>query len=104
VSREERLTLVVEWQRQMPQWRAKSAQLQHGGQCQAAPLSKGRRGPAPKPPGRKPGAGPFRDREATQPEAITAPPVDVQGTRDACPAWGPLAEERVDLASSDRAS
>ena len=54
---------------------------------------------APKPPGRKPGAGTFRYREAPPPEAVTEPPVDVKVILESCPACGgPLAEERVDLA------
>ena len=79
--------------------RAEIEQLKRGGKRQAAPFSKGTRVTEPKPPGRKPGAGPFRYREAPPPEAITEPPVDVKVTLDACPrVAGPLAEERVDLA------
>jgi transposase len=99
LSREALLALVVELQRQITELRAEIDQLKRGGKRQAAPFSKGTRVTEPKPPGRKPGAGPFRDREAPPPEAITALPVDVKVTLEACPACGgPLAEERVDLA------
>ena len=99
LSREELLALVVEWPRQITEWRAEIDQLKRGGKRQAAPFSKGTRIAEPKPPGRTPGAGPFRSREAPPPEAITALPIDVQVTLDACPACGgPREEERVDFA------
>jgi transposase len=106
LSREELLALVGELQRQITELRASHEalraeidQLKRGGKRQAAPFSKGTRVADPKPPGRKPGSGTFRHREVPSPEAITAPPVDVRVTLDACPACGgPLAEERVDLA------
>jgi transposase len=106
LSREELLALVAELQRQLAEWRASNEalraeieQLKRGGKRQAAPFSKGTRVTEPKPPGRKPGSGPFRYREAPPPEAITEPPVDVRVILEACPACGgPLAEERVDLA------
>ena len=98
--------MVAELQRQMAELiasnealRAEIEQLKRGGKRQAAPFSKGTRVTEPKPPGRKPGSGPFRYREAPPPEAITEPPVDVQVTLDACPTCGgPLEGERVDLA------
>jgi len=67
LSREELLALVVELQRQMTELRAEIDQLKRGGKRQAAPFSKGTRVAKPKPPGRKPGAGPFRSREAHRP-------------------------------------
>jgi transposase len=97
VSREDLLALVAELQRQVAELRAEIDQLKRSGKRQVAPFSKGTRVADPKPPGRKPGAGPFRYREAPPPEAITEPPVEVQVTLDACPACGgPLAEEHVD--------
>lgn len=105
LSHEELLALVVELQRQIAELRANNEalraeieQLKGGGQRQAAPFSRGTRVTAPKPPGRKPGSGPFRYREAPPPEALTAPSVAVQVTRDGCPiCGGPLEEERVDF-------
>jgi hypothetical protein len=99
LRREDLLALVAERQHQIAELRAEIEQRKRGGKRQAAPCSKGTRVADPKPPGRKPGAGPFRSREAPPPEAITEPPVDVRVTLDACPACGgPLAEERVDVA------
>jgi transposase len=113
LSREELLALVAELQRQMTALqrqvaelaasnetlRAEIEQLKRSGKRQAAPFSKGTREPEPKCPGRKPGSGAFRYREAPPPETITEPPVDVQVPHDACPACGgELVEERVDFA------
>jgi transposase len=106
LSREELLALVAELQRQIAELRASNEalraeidQLKRAGKRQAAPFSTGTRAAEPKPPGRKPGSGTFRYREAPPPEAITAPPVDVKVTVDACPTCGgPLEEERVDFA------
>ena len=105
LSREELLALVGELQRQLTELcasnaklRAEIEQLKQGGKRQAAPFSRGTRVPDPQPPGRKPGSGTFRDREAPPPEAFTEPPVEVPVAFDACPTWGgPLAEERVDV-------
>ncbi len=106
LSREDLLALVAELQRQIAELtatnealRAEIEELKRSGKRQAAPFSKGTRVTAPKPPGRKPGSGTFRYREAPSLEAITEPPVDVTVTLEACPACGgPLVEERVDVA------
>jgi len=78
LSREDLLALVVELQRQIAgltannqALRAELDQLTRSGTRQAVPFSKDIRVPAPKPPGRKPGSGPFRYREAPPLEAIT---------------------------------
>ena len=98
LSREELLALVAELQDQIAAVRAEVDELKRGGKRQAAPFAKGARVAEPKRPGRKPGAGTFRDREAPLPEAITERSVDVQVSRDACPACGgPLEEARVDF-------
>ena len=105
LSREERLALVVELQRQIAEWRAsheawraESEPLQGGGKRQAAPCSRGTRVLAPKPPGRTPGSGTLRYREAPPPEALTEPPVEVPVRLEGClTCGGPLAEERVDF-------
>ena len=105
LSRKELLALVVELQRQIAELRASNEalraeieQFKGGGKRQAAPFSRGTRVTDPKPPGRRPGSGTFRYREAPPPEALTAPPVAVQVTIDGCPTCGgPLEEERVDF-------
>jgi len=77
---------------------AEVERLTRGAKRQAAPFSKGTRVAEPKPPGRTPGAGPFRYHEPPPSEAITTPPVDVKVTLDACPTCGGhLEEARVDL-------
>jgi uncharacterized small protein (DUF1192 family)/transposase len=106
LNREDLLVVVAELQRQIAALtatvealRAELDQVKRSGKRQAAPFSRGTRVANPKPPGRKPGTGTFRYREAPPPEAITEPPVDVLVRREACPACGgPLAEERVDFA------
>src|SRR5262245_39629926 len=99
LSREELLALVAELQRQIAALRAEIDALKRGGKRQAAPFAKGTRVAEPKPPGRMPGTGTFRCREAPPPEDMTQPPVEVKVTQDACPACGgPLEETRVDLA------
>jgi hypothetical protein len=106
LNREGLLALVVELQRQVAALtatnevlRAELDQLTRSGRRQAAPFSKGTWAAEPKPPGRKPGSGTFRYREAPPPEALTEPPVDVQVSLVACPACGgELVEERVDFA------
>jgi transposase len=105
LSREDLLALVAELQRQIAELRASHEalcaeidQLKRGGKRQAAPFSKGIRVPGPKPPGRKPGSGPFHYRKAPPPEAITEPPVEVTVTLAVCPLCGGLlTEERVDV-------
>jgi transposase len=99
LSRDDLLVLVAELQGQITELRAEIEQLKRGGKRQAASFSKGTRVADPKSPGRKPGAGPFRYREAPPPETMTAPPVDIRVLLEACPrCGGPLAEERVDWA------
>ena len=99
LSREELLALVAELQHQLAALRAEIDELKRGGKRQAAPFSQGSRVAEPKRPGRKPGSGTFRYREAPLPEALTERPVDVQVSLDACPTCGgPLEEERVDFA------
>jgi len=53
----------------------------------ATPYSKGKRKTHPKRPGRKPGQGPFRQRQAP-PEAATVEPVEVPVTSMRCPCCG----------------
>ena len=62
--------------------------LKRGGHRQATPFSKGRRKLDPRPPGRKPGEGPFRFRAAPSPDTLAAPAVVVSVTHSACPHCG----------------
>jgi transposase len=106
LSRDDLLALVAKLQRQVAELtashealRTEIERLKRSGKRQAAPFSKGTRATAAKPPGRKPGAGPFHYRDAPPPEAITEPPVDVTVTLEACPACGgPLEEKQIDCA------
>jgi hypothetical protein len=108
LSREELLAWLVELQRQIAEFTARNAslqaeieQLRRGAKRQAAPLSKGTRVANPQRPGRKPGSGTFHYREAPLSKQITEPPGDIPVTLAAGPTCGgPLAEERVEVAST----
>jgi hypothetical protein len=70
------------------------------GKRQAAPFSKGQRVRNPKRPGRKPGQGMFRHREAPAPEQLSEPPLDVPVAEPACPdCGGELTFDRIEEAS-----
>jgi hypothetical protein len=80
--------------------RAEVEALKRSGKRQAAPFSKGARKPDPKRPGRKPGQGLFKTREAPDPETLSEPPIDVPVAEAECPrCGGPLDDERVEEAS-----
>ncbi len=79
---------------------AKVEELTRSGKRQAAPFSRGTRARDPKRPGRKPGRGMFRHREAPAPEQLSEPPIEVPVEPPACPACGgELALDRVEEAS-----
>jgi transposase len=100
LSREHLVALVLEMAGQLDALRAQLDEQSRRGKRQAAPFSKGTRVASPKRPGRKPGQGQFRRREAPEPEQLTEPPIDVPVAEPACPACGgELAHERVDDAS-----
>src|SRR5450756_3221653 len=101
LSREELIELIMtqqrmieDQQRQIAELREEIEQLRRGGKRQAAPFSKGKRVENPKPPGRKPGQGPFSRRaapleEATETISVPAP--------ECCPhCGGDLEQERED--------
>lgn len=106
LDREALLALVAALQRQIAELVARNEaqqaeieRLKRGSKGQAAPFSKGKRVDKPKPPGRKPGSGIFRFRQAPRPDQITEPPVEVKVSIETCPdCGGKLEEERVDLA------
>jgi transposase len=80
--------------------RAEIEALKRSGKRQAAPFSKGARKTDPKKPGRKPGQGMFKTREAPTPEQLTEPPIDVPVVETECPkCGGELDEGRVEEAS-----
>lgn len=78
---------------------AEIERLKRDGKRQAAPFSKGKRVANPKKPGRKPGEGRFRRREAPAPEEITRHvPVPVEDRE--CPrCGGELETEKVETAT-----
>src|SRR5450759_1834109 len=104
LSREELIELIMtqqrmieDQQRQIAELREEIEQLRRGGKRQAAPFSKGKRVENPKPPGRKPGQGPFTRRivplgEATETIIASAP--------ECCPhGGGDLEQEREEVAT-----
>ena len=62
--------------------------LKRSGKRQAAPFSKWTRVKAPKTPGRKPGQGMFKRRDAPSLESLSEPPIDVPVAEAACPKSG----------------
>lgn len=79
---------------------AKLDELTRSGKRQAAPFSKGTRVKNPKRPGRKPGQGLFKTREAPTPEQLSEPPIDVPVTGSSCSdCGGELATDHVEEAS-----
>jgi len=100
LSREHLVALVLRLAAQVDALRAQLDEQQRRSKRQAAPFSKGTRSASPKRPGRKPGQGQFRRREAPAPDQLTEPPVDVPVAEAACPrCGGELTHERVDDAS-----
>lgn len=80
--------------------RAEVEALKRSGKRRAAPFSKGTRKADPKKPGRKPGRGLFKNREASAPETLSEPPIDVPVVESECPkCGGELDEGRVEEAS-----
>jgi transposase len=98
LSREELIQIILDLQRMIEQQRAEIEQLKRRGG--AAPFSKGTHKPDPKPPGRKPGQGFFRFRDAPATGAGVEPvpvPVGVQ----CCPdCGGALGEARQEIVST----
>ena len=107
LSRDELVRLVLHQQAQIAVLtatveglRVEVERLTRGGKRQAAPFSKGTRVEKPKRPGRKPGQGLFRRREAPAPEELSEPPVEVAVAEPACPRCGDeLVAERIEEAS-----
>jgi hypothetical protein len=85
LSREALIARIREQQRVIEQLREEIERLKRGGHRSAAPFSKGKSKPNPKPPGRKPGQGYFRCRGAPEqaPQEVIAAEVPAQ-----CPDCG----------------
>jgi transposase len=100
LGRDELVALILEQAAAIAALRAKVEELTRSGKRQAAPFSKGTRARAPRRPGRKPGQGMFKRREAPAPEQLSEPPVEVPVEQPACPACGGgLAFDHVEEAS-----
>jgi transposase len=94
------IALILQQAALLDQLRAEIERLKRGNARQAAPFSKGRPVPDPKKPGRKPGQGPFKRREAPALEQLSEPPIDVALDESDCPGCGgPLEPDRVEEAS-----
>jgi len=97
---EELLAEVVSLRTENAALKAQLQQRTRDAKRQAAPFSKGQHKSQPKPPGRKPGQGPFTFRTLPQPEEWTAPPIEVRLPEPICPCCGEaLHEQRVDFAA-----
>jgi transposase len=100
LGRDELVALILKQAAAIAALQAEVEELTRSGKRQAAPFSKGTRARAPKRPGRKPGRGMFKRREAPAPEQLSEPPVEVPVAQPACPACGgELAFDHVEEAS-----
>jgi transposase len=85
LSREQLIQVILDQHRMIEQLRAEIEQLKRRGG--AAPFSKGTSKPNPKPPGRRPGQGFFRFRNAPE-EALGAEAITVPVAAPCCPDCG----------------
>ena len=100
LGRDELVALILKQATSIAALQAKIEELTRSGKRQAAPFSKGQRVRDPKRPGRKPGQGMFRHREAPAPEQLSEPPIEVPVSEPACLACGgELAFDHVEEAS-----
>jgi transposase len=100
LDRDALIGLVRELVAEVESLRSEVEALKRSGKRQAAPFSKGTRVKAPKTPGRKPGQGMFKRREAPAPESLSEPPIGVPVAETTCPKCGDgLAADRVEDAS-----
>jgi transposase len=100
LARDELVALILKQAAAIAALEAKVKELTRSGKRQAAPFSKGTRARDPKRPGRKPGQGTFKRREAPAPEQLSEPPVEVPVAEPACPGCGgELAFDHVEEAS-----
>jgi hypothetical protein len=100
LDRDALIALILKQAAMIEALRAEVEALKRSGKRQAAPFSKGARKADPKKPGRKPGQGLFKGREAPDPSTPSEPPVDVPVAEAECPrCGGELGEARVEEAS-----
>lgn len=100
LGRDELVAVILKQAGEIAALRAKVEELTRSGKRQAAPFSKGKPVKEPKRPGRKPGQGIFKRREAPAPEQLSEPPIDVPVEQPACPdCGGELALDHVEDAS-----
>jgi transposase len=100
LDRDALIALILAQAKLIEELRAEIEALKRSGPRQAAPFSKGARKKDPKRPGRKPGRGLFKTREAPAPEALSEPPIDVPTVEVGCPrCGGELDGGRVEEAS-----
>jgi hypothetical protein len=100
LGRDELVALIVKQAAEIASLRAKVEELTRSGKRQASPFTKGKRVKEPKKPGRKPGRGIFKRREAPTPEQLSEPPIDVPVERPVCGCGGgELAFDHVEDAS-----
>jgi hypothetical protein len=100
LDRDALIALVLEQAATIHALRAEIEALKRSGKRQAAPFSKGTCKQDPKKPGRKPGRGSFKTREAPAPATLSEPPIDVPTVETECPkCGGELDEGRVEEAS-----
>ena len=98
VSRDELIQIIVDLHGMIEQQRAEIEQLKRRGS--AAPFFKGTRKPDPKPPGRKPGQGFFRFRNAPE-QQVALQTEDVPVGVQCCPGCGgALGEGRQEMVST----
>lgn len=101
LDRDALIALILKQATVIEELRAEIEDLKRSGKRQAAPFSKGTRKQDPKRPGRKPGQGLFKTREAPAPETLSEPPIDVPTVETECPrCGGELDEGRVEEVST----
>jgi transposase len=100
LDRDALIALVLKQAAEIASLRAEVEALKRSGKRQAAPFSKGTRKDDPRKPGRKPGQGLFKTREAPAPEQLSGPPIDVPVAEAECPkCGGELDQGRVEEVS-----
>jgi hypothetical protein len=90
--------VIEELRAEVKSLRAELDEVKRSGKRQATPFSKGKRKKNPKKPGRKPGQGLFRYREAPRAEQLSGPPQDVMLEQTLCSCGGLLEPDGIEMA------